>query len=60
MTTKSDQNKQLKLQAVRRLQQLLNLIDAKDFSGTVELMVYADGGVASKIRSRVDQFDRQE
>ncbi len=60
MTSKTDQNKQIKLQAVRQLQRLLHLIDSHDFSGTVELIVYADGGVASKIRSRVDQFERLE
>jgi len=52
-----DQNRQRKLQAVQAMQRMLHLIDARDFTGTVEVVVYVNGGKAGKIRSRIDQFD---
>ena len=51
-----DSNQLVKLKAVQSLQQLLRLIDASDFSGTVTVAVQAQDGLAGKIRTSVDQY----
>ena len=51
-----DSNKQVKMRAVLSLQQLLRLIDAKDFTGTVAVEVQAKQGLAGKIKTRVEEF----
>ncbi len=51
-----DSNKRVMLKAVQSLQQMLHLIDGKDFTGSVAIEVYAQRGRAGKVRTNVAQF----
>ena len=51
-----DNNRARKLEATRKLQQLMHMAESRDFEGHVEIQIYAKGGALGRFEAGMREY----